>query len=114
MLVIAQLEGILIKKGIDCYVAARKPLLKVTDRIKRYKWCKERLHWTVEGWSKIIFNDESNFEMVNCKSRFIIKRLGSEKYKEKFCVPRVQGGGGSIGIWRWISHKISKYFYREN
>ena len=36
------------KKGIDCYVASRKLLLRMTDRIKRYKWCKERLHWSVE------------------------------------------------------------------
>ena len=43
------------KKGIDCCIAARKPLLRVTDRIKRNKWCKERLHWSVEDWSKVIF-----------------------------------------------------------
>ena len=72
------------KKGIDCYVAAGKSLLKVTDSIKRYKWCKERLHWSVEDWSKVIFSDESNLEVVNHKS-FIVKRLGSEKYKERFC-----------------------------
>ena len=85
------------KKGIDCYVAARKPLLKVTDRIKRYRWCNKRLHWAVEDWS--------NFEVVNHKSRFNVKRLASEKYKERFCVPRVQGGGSMIGIWGWISFK---------
>ena len=90
------------KKSIDCYVAARKPLLRVTDRIKRYKGCKERHHWSVEGWSKVIFSDESNFEVFNCKSRFIVKRLASKKCKERFCVPRVQG---SIGIWECISHK---------
>ena len=93
------------KKGIDCYVTARKPLLRVTDRIKRYKWCKEKLHWSVEDWSKVIFIDESNFEVVNHKSRFIFKRLASEKCKERFCVPRVQGSGGSISIWGCISHK---------
>ena len=80
------------KIGIDCYVAARKLLLRVTDTIKRYKWCKERLHWSVEDWFKVIFSDEPNFEVVNRKSRFIVKKLASEKYKERFYVPR---GGGS-------------------
>ena len=62
--------------------------------------------------------------MVNRKSRFIVKRLASEKYKERFCVPRVQGGGGLIGIWRYITHegiefqniytgRISQYNYKE-
>ena len=36
------------KNGLGCYVAARKPLLRVSDRLKRLKWCRERLHWSVE------------------------------------------------------------------
>ena len=82
------------KKGLDCYVAAQKPLLRVSDRLKRLKWCRERLHWSVEDWAKVIFSNESNFEVINCKSRLIIKRLTGEKFKEHFCVPRIQGGGG--------------------
>ena len=35
----------------------------------------------------------------------MVKRLGSEKFDTKFCVPRLQGGGGSVGIWGCISHK---------
>ena len=62
-------------------------------------WCKERLHWLEEDWSKVIFNDESNFEVVNRKSRFIVEKLASEKNKERFCVLRAQGDGGSICIW---------------
>ena len=87
------------KKSLDCYVAARKPFLLVLDCLKRLKWCRERLHWSVEDWAKVIFSYESNFEVINCKSRLIIKRLAGEKFKERFCVPRIQGGGGSVGIW---------------
>ena len=93
------------KKGLDCYVAARKPLLRVSDRLKRLKWCRERLHWFVEDWAKVIFCNLSNFEVKNRKSRLIIKRLADEKFKERFCVPRIQGGGGSVGIWGCFSHK---------
>ena len=96
---------ILHNRGIDSYVAQRKPLLRVSDRIKRRKWCKERLTWTVEDWSRVIFSDESNFQVFNRKSKVIVKRLKSEKYDTRFCVPRIQGGGGSVGIWGCISHK---------
>ena len=44
--------------------------------------------------------------MVSCKSRFIVKTIALEKYEEKFCVSRVQGGGGSIGLWGSISQNI--------
>lgn len=115
---------ILKRKGIGSYKAAKKPMLTPTDRIKRLKWCKERLGWSVEKWSRVIFSDESNFEIFNRKNRIMVKRKKSEKYHPKFCVPRVQKGGGSVGIWGCISHKgtgccnlydgrINQYVYIE-
>ena len=46
------------KKGFDCYVAARKSLLCVSDRLRILKWCRERLHWSVEDWVKVIFSQD--------------------------------------------------------
>ena len=80
-------------------------MLTILDRIKRRKWCKERLNWSIEDWSKVIFSDESNFEVINRKSRIIVKRKANEKYNKRYVVPRVQGGGGSVGIWGCISFK---------
>ena len=98
--------------------------MHVSDRLKRLKWCRERLHWSVEDWAKFILSNESNFEVINHKSRLIIKKLAGEKFKECFCVPRIQGGGGSVGIWGCFSHKgtgsyniyngrINQYNYKE-
>jgi len=84
------------RRGISTYVATRKPRLKPSDRIKRRAWCKAKLHWTVEDWAKVIFSDESNFEVLNRKSRILIKRLSWEKYEERFVQPMTQGGGGII------------------
>ena len=66
--------------------------------------CKVRLHWGVEEWSRVIFSDESNFEVINRKTKLKVKRF-QKKFHEKFVQPRVQGGGGSAGIWGCISHK---------
>jgi transposase len=99
----ATIKKILDKKGIGSYIAVRKPLLSVMDRIKRRNWAKTRLNWTIDDWNKIIFTDESNFEMINRKGRVFVKRLKNEKYLSRFCVPRVQGGGGSLGIWGCFS-----------
>ena len=32
-----------------------------------------------------------------------MRRLDSEKYDRRMCVPRLQGGGGSVGIWGCFS-----------
>lgn len=95
----------LINKEIGTYVAPKKPLLTRKHKKIRKDWCKERLHWDVEKWSRVIFSDESNFEVINRKSKVLIKRHRWEKYLDRFFQPRLQGGGGSIGIWGCISHK---------
>ena len=95
----------LLDKEIGTYVSPKKPLLTKKHKKNRYEWCKERLHWDVEKWSRVIFSDESNFEVINRKSKVLIKRHRWEQYQDRFCQPRVQGGGGSIGIWGCISHK---------
>ena len=48
-------------KGIGSYTATRKPMLTVRDRLARMKWCKERLHWPVEKWARVLWSDEANF-----------------------------------------------------
>ena len=95
----------LLKKGMRSYSAVRKPLLTLKHRLKRIHWCKERLNWSVERWKQVIFSDESNFQVINGSTKPIVKRLKNEKYLPQYCVPRVQGGGGSAGIWGCISFK---------
>jgi hypothetical protein len=41
----------------------------VQEAVKRWKWCKKHLDWSAERWKMIIFSDESNFEMVNRKTK---------------------------------------------
>lgn len=94
----------LLNKGIGTYVSPKKPLLTKKQKKHRFDWCAERLDWDVAAWSKIIFSDESNFEVINRKSKVLVKCRRSEKYLDRFCQPRVQGGGGSVGIWGCISH----------
>ena len=86
-------------------MAPRKPLLTIKHKLKRIRWCKERLHWGIEEWSRVIFSDESNFEVINRKNRIRVKRFQNEKFNENFIQPRVQGGGGSAGILGCMSHK---------
>ena len=55
----------LLDKGIGTYIAARKPILSITDKRKQRVWSKERLDWSVEQWTKVIWGDEANFQRPN-------------------------------------------------
>ena len=42
--------------------------------------------------------------VLNRKGRVWVKRLKNEKYLPQFITPRLQGGGGSAGIWGCFSY----------
>ena len=65
---------VLLNKGIGSYIAIKKPLLTVKDRLKRLNWCRERINWSVEEWSHVIFSDEAKFGVLNCKGKVYVKR----------------------------------------
>ncbi|RNA40604.1 hypothetical protein BpHYR1_020048, partial [Brachionus plicatilis] len=43
---------VLAKKGKESNSAVKKPLLTLSDRIKRYKWCKDKRNLTDKDWAK--------------------------------------------------------------
>jgi transposase len=90
--------------GLESFEAINKPLLTRMDRARRLAWCKERVNWTYQQWAKVIFSDESNFQLVNRKNRQLVRRFANEKYDSRFVSRRVQAGGGSIGIWGCINY----------
>ena len=53
---------------------------------------------------RIVFSDESNYTVINRKNKVIVRRHHNEKYHSRFIVPRLQGGGGSVGIWGCITY----------
>lgn len=95
----------LIDRKLCSYVAAKKPMLSRKDKVLRIKFCQKILEMPSEQLKKIIFSDESNFTILNRKNRVKIRRHYNEKYHSRFIVPRLQGGGGSVGIWGCITYQ---------
>jgi hypothetical protein len=54
------------------------PFISNRNRIKRLKWCKERLTWTREQWSQILWSDESPF-VLRYDRATRVWRMKSEK-----------------------------------
>ncbi|CAF1033785.1 unnamed protein product [Brachionus calyciflorus] len=68
---------------------------------------------------------EMSLTFLERKSRVFVKRFTYEKYHPKFCLPKLQNGGGSGGIWGCINHqgtgcctiysgRINQFVYMEN
>lgn len=87
---------------LESHLAAEKPALTDRHKANRLEWCEERVDWSYSKWSDVIFSDESNFKLINRKTRPTVWRFRDEKYDDSMVMPRKQGGGGSLGIWGCI------------
>ena len=84
------------------YIAPRKPRITPAQRCTRVAWCYERLSWSVNDWSNVVFMDESNYEILNRKNRIYIRRFRHDPTRFERSQQRVHRGGGIINV----SHKL--------
>ena len=63
---------------------------------------------------RIVFSDESNYTVLNRKNKVIVRRHHNEKYNSRFIVPRLQGGGSSVGIWGCIIYRSTHVIQWSN
>lgn len=84
-------------------VAARKPLLSQRNVKKRLAFAKEHVKWSRKKWTKVLFTDESKFELFGSKRRMFVRRRSCERFNEECLLPTVKHGGGSIMVWGGIS-----------
>jgi hypothetical protein len=55
--------------------------------------------WTKEQWAKVIWSDESHFQLINRSTRTFVRRTSKEKDQWFSFRPRIQGGGGEVSVW---------------
>ena len=89
-------------KGMHSFYAIRKPLLNNRTKERRKDWCKARLGWDEEAWRRVLFSDESRFELFP-RRRVRVRRTATEKFLPACIAPAAQAGGEAVMIWGCIS-----------
>lgn len=89
----------LLAAGLRGCVAAKKPLLRPVHKRKRRVWAREHQNWSTDDWNKVLWTDESKFEIMSSKRRVFVRRRPEECLAPQCVVPTVKHGGGSVMVW---------------
>ena len=89
--------------GFNCRRPLKKPKLSPAMIKKRLAWAKLHAHYTQDDWNRVVFSDESIFEILADKARFVRRRTG-EQHKSECTVATVKHPA-SVMIWSCISSK---------
>lgn len=103
---------------------AKKPLLSKKNVKARLKFAQAHIHWTTDQWKKVVFSDESKFNLFKSDGPSYVRRPVGSRLNKKYIIPTVKHGGGSIMVWGCFSafgvgplHRIEghmdRFMYRD-
>jgi transposase len=87
--------------GFHGPAAAHRPNISPVNATRRLKWCKERRHWTVHNWKRVIWSDESRDTMWRSDGRVWVWQMPGERYLPTCVMPTVKFGGGITVCFSW-------------
>jgi len=85
--------------GMYGRIARKKPFINERNRIKRVKWAKKYQDVGNSFWERVIWSDESKFNLFGSDGIVRIWRFPKEEFKRECVKPTVKHGGGSVMVW---------------
>ncbi|GFV32767.1 transposable element Tc1 transposase [Trichonephila clavipes] len=85
--------------GYSCRVARKKPFISLQNQKKRLEFTKAHQLKTDNFWKKVIFSDESKFNIFGSDGRRTVWRKPNTVLDPKNLRPTVKHGGGSVMVW---------------
>ena len=81
---------------------AKKPLITERMKTKRLAFAKKYSHWTTEQWKKVLFFDESNFQVFKMGSTTVWRPRSSDRFDLRYTIPTVKHPQ-SVMVWECFS-----------
>jgi transposase len=89
--------------GFSCRIKKKKPRLTVKHRKDRLHWAKEHEAWTTDDWRKVIWSDESKFNLLNSDGKEYYWTNRPAEITDDSVKPTVKFGGGGVMVWSCIT-----------
>ncbi|GBB96231.1 hypothetical protein RclHR1_27040001 [Rhizophagus clarus] len=86
------------RNGLAAQVKRKKPLLSKKHREKCLNFAKRYKDWTVSDWNKVVWSDESKFQIFGSDTRQYCWKRPKDPLQDAHVKPTVKFGGGSIFV----------------
>lgn len=93
------------EQGLMARRPSKKPLISKKNRKARITFAKAHQNWTSAEWSKILWSDESKFNLFSSDGIKYVRRPKNERYNIRYQIPTVKHGGGNVMVWGCFSRK---------
>ena len=87
------------ESGLYNRVAQKKPFLTNAHKRKRFEFAFAHRKWTSEEWEKVIWTNESTFEVGKTSRQIIVWRKSEEHYNLDCLTSTFKSGRTSIMVW---------------
>jgi hypothetical protein len=87
----------LCESGLHGQIAAKKPLLKDTNKKKILALAKKHEQWTLDRWKSVLCSDESKCAIFGSNRHVFVGRRVGERMISACVVPTVKHGG--VMVW---------------
>ncbi|MBW0473417.1 hypothetical protein O181_013132 [Austropuccinia psidii MF-1] len=80
-------------------IAPKKPYLREVDFHRRLTFAQQFGHWNIQAWARIIWTDESSFELGKKADQVRVWRTPQEKYSLQNVQVNHRSGRRSLMVW---------------
>ena len=75
--------------GLHARIAAKKPFVSAKNIKKRLEFAKAHAHWTEKDWKKVLWTDESKFNLINSDGIQYVRRPSNTRFDPKYTIGTV-------------------------
>lgn len=90
-------------QGFHGRVARKKPFISKLNFKKRLQYAKDNVAHPADYWNRVIFTDESKFNIHKSDGRSRVWRQANKELDKKNLIGTVKHGGGSVMVWGCMS-----------
>ena len=102
----------LTRAGLPGRVRCKVPYLCPQHITRRLAWAIERKKWTQANWDRVIFTDESKFNIFGSDGRQYCRRGMNEEFLPRNVCQEVKHGGGHVMVWGALTARGTGHLYR--